>query len=290
MLAYTAAAVLAAGITATIPYVNLDGTRWHDDYGRAVAEAKASGKMLVVYFTQGLDDSSARQFEKELQDSGVGRALAKYVCVRLPLNARIRVQGESTGLLEHAAFREMLGRPGIAILDFENPRDAHFGHVVSAFPFDPGRSHKAATLRVILGLPKGSLTQRTLIYAVRIHPDRPASTQGEFNPVLADEAEDHSRHQARIRLQGHHAWESRFHQINARLSDGGAGAQEVVAESWPGETLVEAAIECVNSWRQSPGHWSAVRARHRAFGYDMKRGSNGVWYATGIFARLSGRR
>jgi hypothetical protein len=48
--------------------------------------------------------------------------------------------------------------------------------------------------------------------------------------------------------------------------------------------LVAAAIDCVHSWRQSSGHWSAVRSRHRFYGYDMKRGSNGIWYATGIFS------
>ena len=58
---------------------------------------------------------------------------------------------------------------------------------------------------------------------------------------------------------------------------------EVVAESWPGQDLVDAAEEAVHSWRQSPGHWSAVRSRQPVFGYDIKRGLNGIWYATGIF-------
>jgi hypothetical protein len=62
-------------------------------------------------------------------------------------------------------------------------------------------------------------------------------------------------------------------------------AQEIVAESWPNESLVEACIDCVDSWRQSPGHWGAVRANHPLFGYDIKRGRNGIWYATGIFGR-----
>jgi hypothetical protein len=139
-------------------------------------------------------------------------------------------------------------------------------------------------LLVLLDLPAGSLTQRTLIFAVRTHPELPASTQGELISVLASESESHSQHQANINLQGHHQWESRFHRINARLP-AGMLAQEVCAESWPGQGLFEAAIECVHSWRQSPGHWSAVRTQQSYFGYDMKRGRNGVWYATGIFAR-----
>ena len=60
-------------------------------------------------------------------------------------------------------------------------------------------------------------------------------------------------------------------------------SREVCAESWPGQRLVEAAEECVHSWRQSSGHWEAVSGQHVCFGYDMKLGASGVWYATGIF-------
>jgi hypothetical protein len=136
---------------------------------------------------------------------------------------------------------------------------------------------------VLLHLPRGTLTQRTLIFAVRTHAESPASTQGDFSPILARETESHARHQASITLQGHHNWNTRFHAINAQLS-GGLLAREVCAESWPGQNLFDAAAECVHSWRQSPGHWSAVSSRHPLFAYDMHRGANGVWYAAGIFA------
>ena len=100
--------------------------------------------------------------------------------------------------------------------------------------------------------------------------------------MLAREAQSHSSYQARIRNQGHHHWDGRFHRINRRIP-GGLLAQEVVAESWPGEGLLEACIDCVDSWRQSPGHWSAVSSHQPVYGYDIKRGANGIWYATGIF-------
>ena len=48
--------------------------------------------------------------------------------------------------------------------------------------------------------------------------------------------------------------------------------------------LMAAALDVVHSWRQSSGHWSAVRSRHAYYGYDMKQGRNGIWYATGIFS------
>jgi hypothetical protein len=135
----------------------------------------------------------------------------------------------------------------------------------------------------MLELPRGSLTQRTLIFALRTHSQRPASTAGHLSSVLLREAESHAQHQANIALQGHHNWDVRFHAINAELT-GSLTAREVCAESWPGQNLFDAAEECVASWRQSPGHWEAVSGRHGMYGYDMKRGRNGVWYATGIFA------
>ncbi|HEV3021182.1 MAG TPA: hypothetical protein VGX76_01895, partial [Pirellulales bacterium] len=160
----------------------------------------------------------------------------------------------------------------------------HYGYVVSALPFVPGKFYRFRPhhLAVVLDLPPGTLTQRTMVFAVRIHPESPASTKGELDPVLAQEAKSHSAYQAQIRVQGHHHWERRFPRLS-RLLPRGLRAQEVVAESWPHEGLVDAAVDCVDSWRQSSGHWSAVRAHQPRFGYDIQRGGNGIWYATGLF-------
>lgn len=264
------------------------GIPWHTNYSQAMAAAKQSRKMLFIYF-HGSRRSGVSQFEsRSMTPKVVNPRLNRYIWLKLPVNAGIRINGRTTRLLSHAAFREMHGRQGIAIVDLKN-KGSNYGRTVSMFPFTRGKYYTASSLKVILDLPQGSLTQRTMIYAVRIHPEAPASTHGTFNTVLASEAESHSRHQAQIRLQGHHSWDTRFHRINNRLSSG-VLAQEVVAESWPNEELVEAAVECVDCWRQSPGHWSAVRQAHPVFGYDMKRGRNGIWYATGIFGnRLFGR-
>jgi len=186
-------------------------------------------------------------------------------------------------LLSHPAFAEMKNRPGILVIDYAHTKSKQYGQVVNLYPFK-SRFLGADRLITMMNLPEGSLTQRTMIFAVLSHPERPASVQGKFTRELAEESEYHSRHQANIGVQGHHQWESRFHRINARLGRG-LVAQEVVAESWPGQDLVEAAEECVHSWRQSSGHWSAVRSRHPVFAFDIKRGGNGIWYATGLFGR-----
>jgi hypothetical protein len=248
-------------------------------------EAAEDGKLLLIYFHDRQPNAAQRSFEKEtLGDVTIREQLKRFVFLKMRRDAQISVGGKPITLLKHPAFAEMLGRQGVAILDLAHPRAEYYGHVVSTFPFTPGKYYRKQAISIILDLPPGTLTQRTMIYAVRIHPEAPASTQGQFHAVLADEAKQHAKYQAAILLQGHHSWDSRFHRINSQLP-GGVLAQEVVAESWPNESLVEACIDCVDSWRHSPGHWGAVRSRHPLFGYDIKRGRNGIWYATGIFGR-----
>jgi len=260
-----------------------DAVVWEDNYARAMDLAERQNKMLFIHFCDLAPGSLCERFQREtLEDPEVCRLLQDYVCVRLPLKAAIQVQGKPVVLLEDAAFREMLGRPGVAIVDFRSAEEPLRGAIVSMFPLTDRLWYTPEKMKVILRLPPGTLTQRTLIYAVRTHPDHPASAEGDPMPALLEEARSHSQYQADIRVQGHHGWGSRFRRIMSFLP-GGASPREVCAESWPGENLVEAAIECVRCWRASEGHWSAVRARNGSFGYDMKRGANGVWYATGIF-------
>ena len=255
---------------------------WRTDYSQAVAQAKRDGKMLLIHFVDENDPRSRGLESVALQDADVGRRLQRYELLRLPRDATVPIDDKEVTLLKHEAFSEMLGRPGLAIVDYANRNSPHYETVVSQFPLTETLSYSAQQVAVMLDLPPGTLTQRTLIYAVRTHPERPASADGELLPELQREAERHSSYQARILRQGHHQWETRFHRLNALLPRG-LVAREVCAESWPGQNLVEAAIECVRCWRLSSGHWSAVRARQSAFGYDMKRGRNGVWYATGVF-------
>jgi hypothetical protein len=237
--------------------------------------------MLLIFFSNSNESQSQRLEKETFTNAEVQQKLQEFVCLRLPLDAKLTLDGKDTVLLHHSALSEMLGRPGVAIADFVHADPKLHGCIVSVFPLTGSTFYGPAEMKVILDLPPGTLTQRTLIYAVRIHPEKPASALGRPDERLLAEAESHSQCQARIRLQGHHGWGSRFPRIAAML---GCSPREVCAESWPGQSLVESAIECVRCWRLSAGHWSAVQARNRAFGYDMKLGANGVWYATGIFA------
>ncbi|HEX3997193.1 MAG TPA: hypothetical protein VHX65_01450 [Pirellulales bacterium] len=269
--------------------------RWQSDYFEAYRAAQQSHKMLFIYFcNNAAKENVAREpIPLDPVDSALSAAASRakldnFVLVRLPLDATVPVDGRPSRLLSHAAFAELRGGPGLAIIDLAHCDAPYYTYVVSACPFTPGKYYhfQPEHVATLLDLPVGTLTQRTMVFAVRIHPERPASTAGAANPVLYDEAASHSRYQAQIQLQGHHQWESRFHRIISRLFRRGTPGMpaEVVAESWPNENLMDSCIDCVDSWRQSSGHWSQVHAQHVGYGYDIQRGANGIWYATGIFS------
>ena len=302
-------AAAAESRTASAP--NVSELVWHAEYATARESAKKNRRMLLILFTDAIDAEVRRSFLGSLeQDPDVRALLERYERAWLTRKSSVRIGADDVPLLEHNSFRDMLGRCGLAVVDFRDPQNRFYHQVVSVYPFGahdppqlgnnasppqvgPAEAGRASPMgpwisldefSVLLDLPEGSLTQRTLIFAVRTHPDNPASASGEASELLMSEAESHSRHQADLRVQGHHNWGSRFQRIT-NLLPGNLLAQEVCAESWPGQPLLDAARECVRSWRQSDGHWDAVQRRHRLFGYDMKAGANGVWYATGIFGR-----
>jgi hypothetical protein len=260
---------------------------WMTDYGSAYARAKSDKKLMLIHFYQNAGGGVDRVFEQQtLRDAQVSQLCRDYVLVRLPTTTEIPWKGKQSRLLAHSAFRHMRGQSGVAIIDLKHENQRYYRQTVSCLPFEQSAYYapaywSPASMRVLLSLPPGTLTQRTLVYAVRTHPERPASTNGVSHPMLCEACSSHAQHQAAIRLQGHHNWGYRFQRIWQRV--GGQPPIEVCAESWPGEDLLQACLSCVHSWRQSPGHWNAVRSSHPAYAYDIRQGGNGIWYATGIF-------
>jgi len=106
---------------------------------------------------------------------------------------------------------------------------------------------------------------------------------GRQHPILQQKAQEHAAYQARVQVQGHQGWARRVAELQ-RLMPDCHEFKEVANESWPGQDVPAAAKEMYRSWKLSPGHWSAVNGRCTYWGYAMVRGTNGVWYACGIFA------
>lgn len=254
------------------------GVQRIDDYGTAVAAARQAAAMLLVSVEPGPGDAAdlvGSHVERPDVQERFARSGTPWVFCRVAGPA-------ADALLADPALAEMRRGPGVFVIDHAHPD--WDGRVVSILPRTPGKYYRfqPTHLDELAALPAGSLTQRSLILAVRIHPEHPQSTVGTCDPLLCQEAAAHAGHQAAIRRQGHHGWGGRSQRIVGTL--GGAGsASEVCAESWENQDLLDSCVDCVASWRQSTGHWRSVASPQAAYGYDIRRGGNGIWYATGIF-------
>ncbi len=215
---------------------------WLDNYTKAMDQAQAEKKLMLVHFYRPEDQKreaaataadSVVNVEEALSDGKLADKLADYVLVKLPVDAKITIKGEPTRLLGHRAYAELRNGPGIAVIDFAHPDAEYYGYVVSALPFTPGKYYRFRSnhLATLINLPEGTLTQRSMILAVRIHPEHPASTVGQEDPVLLSEAAGHSDYQAQVHVQGHQGWGERFQRIIGKL----LGAARLARRSkwWP---------------------------------------------------------
>ena len=252
-----------------------------DDYAAATEAARQSQAMLLVSVEPAAGDpadAAGQWLERPDVQERFAASGTPWVFCRLGLH------DAGAGLVGDPALREMRRGPGVFVVD--HTPGGYTGRIVSILPRTAGKyySFSPSHLDELATLPQGWLTQRSLILAVRIHPERPQSVQGSFDQTLAEAATAHSEHQARIGRQGHHNWQSRSQALAGRVGGGGY-PQEVCAESWENQDLLDSCVDCVASWRQSSGHWSAVKSPQSSYGYDIRRGPNGIWYATGIFVR-----
>lgn len=107
---------------------------------------------------------------------------------------------------------------------------------------------------------------------------------GRSHPVLCGLAEFNAKAMAARGYQGNHpGWDARCEY--ARQHAGSYEYSEITAESWPGQNETQSATEILNSWRQSPGHWSVANGRCKIYGFGMARGRNGIYFGVGIIGK-----
>src|SRR2546422_259896 len=243
---------------------------WLTDYDLATERAIKEKKDLIILFQE------KSEFDDVFRDPELHKRLEDFVLLRVPTSFEYR----GKKLLDYSPLEDMLGKPGFAIISYHNDKLPTHGEAISVHALIGSRYRWAPAygvdqLKIILDLPAAAtLSQRSMIYAVRVHPERPASIHGECHSAFLAHAQGHSRHQASTQRQ-HHA---NLIATSGSLQSQGAsfsGASEVVAESWGrvvgGENVLEAAFSCIDAWRHSSSHWSAVAGRQRYFGYDIAR-------------------
>ena len=127
-----------------------------------------------------------------------------------------------------------------------------------------------------------------MIWAVRIHPEAAAEHLRHASPDAGRRGDAAGLLPGeRRRSRGTRISSRGIHTLSAAA---GGSVSEVCAESWPGQNMIDSCIDCVDSWRHSSGHWQGVSGRHRAFGYDIRRGRQRHLVRHGDFCGLSGER
>lgn len=256
---------------------------WQDSYSKATDKAMAEKKDLVICFHE------RGELDEAFNDPEVKKKLENFVCLKLSVDHKI----DDKRLLDYDALEDMNGKPGLCVISYHDKKLPTFATAISCHPLTPSRyrwapSYGAKQIAITLDLPAhATLSQRSMIYAIRVHPEAPQSVFSTCHPAFLEHARQHSLRQAGAQRQHHADLGGVMSTLRGRVERGFGGAQEVVAESWGrfvgGENVLEASFSCIDAWRGSPGHWGAVAGRHTYFGYDIARGSNGTWYATGIF-------
>jgi hypothetical protein len=257
---------------------------WHTSYDDAYERAVKEKKDLVIHFRN--DD----KMDEVLNSKEVQKRLRNYVLLRVPTSYEYK----GKRLLSYDAFEDMSGTSGLAVASLHDDKLPSHNKLISAHPFVGSRyswapDYGTREVKLILDLPsEATITQRSMIYAISVHPERPRSIEGRGHWAFLGHAERHSARQASMHNQHHADLIGAIGRMGGEMGVGLGNGSEVVAESWGnfvgGENVLEASFSCVDAWRHSPGHWGAVSRLHTYFGYDIARGSNGTWYATGIFA------
>jgi hypothetical protein len=268
---------------------------WETDYEYAMKTAEQSTRYLLIYlYADGgseLPESMAslpvipacREFGTVvLDDDFVRSGLAGHVLLKLPMDTKITGEdGTKQSIYSLPGFEHMLEHPGLVVVDFANRDTSYYGEVVGILPFLWGDCPTAKQSATFLNLPSGTLTQRTLTYAVRIHPNQPLSSDGKPLPIVVQAATEHALYQAERGILGHQNYGKRSYQVREVL--GGGSPSEICAQSRSGLGLFEGAIACMRLWRNSGAHWSICRRHHTYYGYDMARSKSGAWFAVGFF-------
>lgn len=99
-----------------------------------------------------------------------------------------------------------------------------------------------------------------------------SALRGEFNIKFYNEAKKHANYMAKHGIQSHDNFISRSKRL-------GGNCAEACCESWPGQTLEEAAKDAFFvSWPASPSHWKIATTPCKYFGIAMTTGVNGITY------------
>ncbi|MBI1311588.1 hypothetical protein GC176_09800 [bacterium] len=256
---------------------------WSTDYVAAYQQAIAERRFLIMLFRNPAGTPGDGVSLADLPTTADLGRLSETVRVVVPTT--MPVPGLSSGtasrLLDHRSFRHLQGEAGVAIVDLTRTDSPNFGRVVSAFPGATDRTSIVAALKPAQSLPAGTISQRSLLLALRTSSENSAFADQTFDPQLNDLANRNSRYMAHLDQTGLFEADERRAAVRERFGEN-ARLRELVFATDAATTIQSAASQAVEHWRSSGELSDNLRETDiTAFGLELFQSpTTNHWFAT----------
>lgn len=263
---------------------------WHNDYLAAYVEASQEKRYLLMLFRENVVGGEPLSSADKIFAPSMRPMLEQFSRVELPLNAAMpNLSGKNNDspqndlpnlLLKHRSFRHLGMQQGIAVVDLTDPASPNHARVVSVLPLPEGGQFNGDDLMLALNLPKGAISQRTLLFAIRSTVPDSSLSMREFSPALIELAHRNSRYMANAGQTGSFDQENRQRKIEEKFGPQ-AELKELVFATKSEATIHDAALQAVTSWISNSESFEILDSPATAMGMDMFQDSeSGRWYVT----------
>ena len=216
--------------------------------------------------------------------------LEQFSRVELPLNAVMPILADKNNdsqkkglpnlLLKHRSFRHLGTQPGIAVVDLTNRSSPNYARVVTVLPLPESGQFQNGSLTLALNLPKGTISQRTLLFAIRSTVPDSSLSMREFNSTLVELAHRNSRYMANSGQAGSFDQETHRQRIEQEFGPQ-AELKQLVFATDSEATIHEAALQAVTSWIETSESFDVLDAPATEMGMDMFQNfESGQWFVT----------
>jgi len=268
----------------------VDSLKWHSDYIAAYVEASQEKRYLLMLFRDAVAGGEPLASIDDVFAPSMRPILEQFSRVELPLNAVMpsladknndtQKKGLPNLLLKHRSFRHLGTQPGIAVVDLTNRSSPNYARVVSVLPLPESSQFQNDSLTLALNLPKGTISQRTLLFAIRSTVPDSSLSMREFNSTLVELAHRNSRYMANSGQAGSFDQETHRQRIEQEFGPQ-AELKQLVFATDSEATIHEAALQAVTSWIETSESFDVLDAPATAMGMDMFQNfESGRWFVT----------
>lgn len=253
---------------------------WEQDYLTAYKAATELRKPLLIVFRDTVDPESINSPSTGLAVPDLVPLLDSFVRLALPSNTTIPGQAGGTLLLEHRAFRHLNIHPGIAIVDLTDPESSWYGRVVSALPQPPNGRYSPELVRPLLQLPSGTVTHRSLLFALQNATPQSQFASLESTTTLNRLADRNCRFMAQYGQAGAFDASNRRAAVSTEFGET-AQVRELFFASDDRQTIQDAAALAVEAWVRNPDDFRSLNGIVDGYGLEMFQSpESGRWFAT----------